>query len=185
MCSYNMMPPFPIYQRIEQEEKRNVKCRGRARATARTVIHSYKSIFVLPREELAPLRDSDKVVCVGRGSSEVSARDSVRALAAECASEEARHGAARCRMTKKTRCRICDLLGENQELRHSCHSTSHLRSGLSYGSFPNMNYVNHGLLNGLYLPQLKDMMLAAYLLRGKDHHRDINMIYMYDIPRYI
>lgn len=32
-----------------------------------------------------------------------------------------------------------------------------------------MNYLNHGLLNGLYLPQLKDMMLAAYLLRGKDH----------------
>jgi len=32
-----------------------------------------------------------------------------------------------------------------------------------------MNYVNHGLLNGLYLPQLKDMMLAAYLLRGNHH----------------
>ncbi|EZA52770.1 hypothetical protein X777_08485 [Ooceraea biroi] len=78
-----------------------------------------------------------------------------------------------CRMTKNTRCRLCDLLGENQELRHPCHLTSHLRSGLSYGSIPNMNYVNHGLLNGLYLPQLKDMMLAAYLLRGKDHYRDI------------
>jgi hypothetical protein len=29
--------------------------------------------------------------------------------------------------------------------------------------------MNYNLLNGLYLPQLKDMMLAAYLLRGKDH----------------
>jgi hypothetical protein len=49
--------------------------------------------------------------------------------------------------------------------------TSHQqRPGLSYGAIPtNMNYVNHGLLNGLYLPQLKDMMLAAYLLRGNHH----------------
>lgn len=73
-------------------------------------------------------------------------------------------------MTKNVRCRICELLGENQALRHSCELTSgHLRPpGLSYATVPNMNYVNHGLLNGLYLPQLKDMMLAAYLLRGKD-----------------
>ena len=74
----------------------------------------------------------------------------------------------------KIRCRICELLGENQGLNHGlshpCHLTNlnHLRPGLNYSPLPNMNYLNHGLLNGLYLPQLKDMMLAAYLLRGKE-----------------
>lgn len=74
----------------------------------------------------------------------------------------------------KIRCRICELLGADQGLNHGlshpCHLTNlnHLRPGLNYSSLPNMNYLNHGLLNGLYLPQLKDMMLAAYLLRGKD-----------------
>ncbi|EGI68138.1 hypothetical protein G5I_03233 [Acromyrmex echinatior] len=72
----------------------------------------------------------------------------------------------------KIRCRICELLGENQGLNHGlshpCHLTNlnHLRPGLNYSPLPNMNYLNHGLLNGLYLPQLKDMMLAAYLLRA-------------------
>ncbi|KYM95467.1 hypothetical protein ALC62_13895 [Cyphomyrmex costatus] len=72
----------------------------------------------------------------------------------------------------KIRCRICELLGEDQGLNHGlshpCHLTNlnHLRPGLNYSPLPNMNYLNHGLLNGLYLPQLKDMMLAAYLLRA-------------------
>ncbi|KMQ92805.1 hypothetical protein RF55_7161 [Lasius niger] len=83
----------------------------------------------------------------------------------------------------KIRCRICELLGEDQGLNHGlshpCHLTNlnHLRPGLNYNSssLPNMNYLNHGLLNGLYLPQLKDMMLAAYLLRGnkKKNHTEI------------
>ncbi|KAI4474981.1 hypothetical protein M0804_014548 [Polistes exclamans] len=76
----------------------------------------------------------------------------------------------------KNRCKICELLGESQipnhGLSHPCHLTNlhqlnhHLAPGLNYNSNPSMNYLNHGLLNGLYLPQLKDMMLAAYLLRG-------------------
>ncbi|XP_043473407.1 uncharacterized protein LOC122505690 [Leptopilina heterotoma] len=75
-------------------------------------------------------------------------------------------------MTKK--CKICELFGENQVanhgLSHPCHlanlqQSNILNLGLNYDS--DTNYVNHGLLNGLYLPQLKDMMLAAYLLRGK------------------
>ncbi|KAG7199432.1 hypothetical protein KM043_014059 [Ampulex compressa] len=75
----------------------------------------------------------------------------------------------------KTPCKICELLGENQlpnhGLSHPCHLTNlhqlnRLDPGLSHDPNPNMNYLNHGLLNGLYLPQLKDMMLAAYLLRG-------------------
>lgn len=84
----------------------------------------------------------------------------------------------------KIRCRICELLGEDQGLNHGlshpCHLTNlnHLRPGLNYSPLPNMNYLNHGLLNGLYLPQLKDMMLAAYLLRGKDQRR-YTEIYVY------
>lgn len=76
----------------------------------------------------------------------------------------------------KNRCKICELLGESQipnhGLSHPCHLTNlhqlnhHLTPGLNYNPSPSMNYLNHGLLNGLYLPQLKDMMLAAYLLRG-------------------
>ncbi|KAK2588349.1 hypothetical protein KPH14_004364 [Odynerus spinipes] len=76
----------------------------------------------------------------------------------------------------KNRCKICELLGESQVpnhgLSHPCHLTNlhqlnhHLAPGLNYSPNPSMNYLNHGLLNGLYLPQLKDMMLAAYLLRG-------------------
>ncbi|XP_024937296.1 uncharacterized protein LOC107264252 isoform X1 [Cephus cinctus] len=75
----------------------------------------------------------------------------------------------------KNRCKICELLGENQVLNHglshpchlsNLHQLNHLNPGLNYNVSPNMNYLNHGLLNGLYLPQLKDMMLAAYLLRG-------------------
>ena len=75
----------------------------------------------------------------------------------------------------KSRCRICELFGENQifnhGLSHPCHlanlhQLNHFNSELNYGSNSNMNYMNHGLLNGLYLPQLKDMMLAAYLLKG-------------------
>ncbi|TGZ37150.1 hypothetical protein DBV15_05856 [Temnothorax longispinosus] len=76
----------------------------------------------------------------------------------------------------KIRCRICELLGEDQGLNHGlshpCHLTNlnHLRPGLN-SPLPNMNYLNHGLLNGLYLPQLKDMMLAAYLLRVGSYDR--------------
>nr|KAF7432408.1 hypothetical protein H0235_005332 [Vespula pensylvanica] len=76
----------------------------------------------------------------------------------------------------KNRCKICELLGESQipnhGLSHPCHLTNlhqlnhHLTPGLNYNPSPSMNYLNHGLLNGLYLPQLKDMMLAAYLLRA-------------------
>lgn len=79
----------------------------------------------------------------------------------------------------KNRCKICELLGESQipnhGLSHPCHLTNlhqlnhHLTPGLNYNPSPSMNYLNHGLLNGLYLPQLKDMMLAAYLLRGKEN----------------
>lgn len=74
-------------------------------------------------------------------------------------------------MTKK--CKICELFGENHVgnhgLSHPCHlanlqQSNILNLGLNYDS--DTSYVNHGLLNGLYLPQLKDMMLAAYLLRG-------------------
>lgn len=78
----------------------------------------------------------------------------------------------------KNRCKICELLGEdhqvlNHGLSHPSHLTNlhqlnHLSPGLNYNPNPNMNYLNHGLLNGLYLPQLKDMMLAAYLLRGNE-----------------
>lgn len=74
----------------------------------------------------------------------------------------------------KTRCKICEVLGESEITReHGLSDPCHLSSlqqlnhfGLSYIPNSNINYANHGLLNGLYLPQLKDMMLAAYLLRG-------------------
>ena len=78
-------------------------------------------------------------------------------------------------MTKK--CKICELFGEtqvaNHGLSHPCHlanlqQSNILNLGLNHGSNSDTNYMNHGLLNGLYLPQLKDMMLAAYLLRGND-----------------
>ncbi|KAK0095986.1 hypothetical protein PV326_006845, partial [Microctonus aethiopoides] len=76
----------------------------------------------------------------------------------------------------KGRCKICELLGETEMTRehglsHPCHLSSlhqlnHLNtSGINCNPNSSINYANHGLLNGLYLPQLKDMMLAAYLLR--------------------
>lgn len=76
-------------------------------------------------------------------------------------------------MTKTARCKICELLGNDQTLSshglsHPCHLTNFPQPPSHHlASSPNINYLNHGLLNGLYLPQLKDMMLAAYLLRGK------------------
>lgn len=76
-------------------------------------------------------------------------------------------------MTKNARCKICELLGKDQALNHGlshpCHLTNLQQLNHYLGPNTGMNYLNHGLLNGLYLPQLKDMMLAAYLLRGKDH----------------
>ncbi|KAI4497849.1 hypothetical protein M0802_006965 [Mischocyttarus mexicanus] len=83
----------------------------------------------------------------------------------------------------KNRCKICELFGEcqipNHGLSHPCHLTNlhqlnhHLAPGSNYNSSPSMNYLNHGLLNGLYLPQLKDMMLAAYLLRAQFSDEDL------------
>ena len=86
----------------------------------------------------------------------------------------------------KNRCKICELLGENVVSSHGLSQPCHLAgvhqlnpdSGfgiggsddgatINFATNPSMNYLHHGLLNGLYLPQLKDMMLAAYLLRGK------------------
>ncbi|CAD6201743.1 GSCOCG00002751001-RA-CDS [Cotesia congregata] len=57
----------------------------------------------------------------------------------------------------KNHCKICELLGERKV------PEDH---GLSHPQNSSIDYANYGLLNGLYLPQLKDMMLAAYLLRG-------------------
>lgn len=83
-------------------------------------------------------------------------------------------GKAAAGMTK-VRCKICELFGESQVLNHglshpchlaNLHQLNHLNPELNYGPSTNMNYMNHGLLNGLYLPHLKDMMLAAYLLKG-------------------
>ncbi|XP_063994011.1 uncharacterized protein LOC135171409 [Diachasmimorpha longicaudata] len=73
----------------------------------------------------------------------------------------------------KSRCKICELLGESEITReHGLSDPCHLSSlqqlnhfGLCYVPNSNIDYANHGLLNGSYLPQLKDMMLAAYLLR--------------------
>lgn len=86
----------------------------------------------------------------------------------------------------KIQCKICELFGDNVEttsehgLSDPCHLSSLYQlnnfcgsAGGGIGGFnclqnnANINYANYGLLNGLYLPQLKDMMLAAYLLRGK------------------
>lgn len=121
--------------------------------TWRKELESYDLSGVKRSIEVAPIRDKfDK--CVVDGDKEIGS------------------------MTK-IRCRICELLGENQGLNHGlshpCHLTNlnHLRPGLNYSPLPNMNYLNHGLLNGLYLPQLKDMMLAAYLLRGKNQRQHI------------
>lgn len=98
----------------------------------------------------------------------------------------------------KIQCKICELLGENMTTRehglsdpchlsslHHLNSLSGIDSGLNFIHNTNLNYANHGLLNGLYLPQLKDMMLAAYLLRGKfvlwPHERYIYFYFPLDI----
>ncbi|KAH0553819.1 hypothetical protein KQX54_004812 [Cotesia glomerata] len=87
-------------------------------------------------------------------------------------------------MTKND-CKICELLGErkvpeNHGLNHPCHLSSlhqlnYLNiNGLNCSQNSSIDYANYGLLNGLYLPQLKDMMLAAYLLRGCKKHPEEN-----------
>lgn len=157
-----------IYQRIEGEEPSEVpwqSARSRAQWYSRVQIYFCNT---WRKELLLEACDLSGVNEVGTDSGQV--RQQVRAGNDD---EEV------CSMTK-IRCRICELLGEDQGLNHGlshpCHLTNlnHLRPGLNYSpGLPNMNYLNHGLLNGLYLPQLKDMMLAAYLLRGKDQRQDI------------
>lgn len=146
--------------------KSRVKCRGRVRAVAHSDIAVYKYIFVIH-----PERRTSALILSG-----VSDRFEVASIRDEHDKCVVDDGEVVGSMTK-IRCRICELLGEDQGLNHGlshpCHLTNlnHLRpgtTGSNYSQLPNMNYLNHGLLNGLYLPQLKDMMLAAYLLRGKD-----------------
>jgi len=150
--------------------KSRVKCRGRVRAVAHSDIVAYKYIFVIPGEKNFR---SNFTIC--RAWTIDRSGTSIWDKFDKCALDD-NEGIDS--MTK-IRCRICELLGEDQGLNHGlshpCHLTNlnHLRPGLNYSSLPNMNYLNHGLLNGLYLPQLKDMMLAAYLLRGKDQRQDI------------
>ncbi|CAG5097711.1 Protein of unknown function [Cotesia congregata] len=85
----------------------------------------------------------------------------------------------------KNHCKICELLGERKVpedhgLSHPCHLSSlhqlnYLNiNGLNCSQNSSIDYANYGLLNGLYLPQLKDMMLAAYLLRGCKKHPEEN-----------
>lgn len=94
------------------------------------------------------------------------------------------------RKMTKDRCKMCELLGERSitadhglsdprhlasfhQLNHRLHSAPSgglvdiglAATTINYATNP--NYLEHGLLSGLYLPQLKDMMLPAYLLRGK------------------
>lgn len=151
--------------------KSRVKCRGRVRAVAHSDIVVYKYIFVIPGEK----NFCSKLAICRAWTIDRSDTDSGQVRQQVHAGNDDEEV---CSMTK-IRCRICELLGEDQGLNHGlshpCHLTNlnHLRPGLNYSPLPNMNYLNHGLLNGLYLPQLKDMMLAAYLLRGNDQRQDI------------
>lgn len=83
-------------------------------------------------------------------------------------------------MTKNDdRCKICHLAGASQVisaaegLSHPCHQSANSHQptspGLNYTlNSSNINHINHApFLHDLHLPQLKDVMLAAYLLRGK------------------
>ena len=57
----------------------------------------------------------------------------------------------------KHRCKICALLGDRQRSCQPGHA----------GVAPAHQLLHHdSILGGAYLQQLKDMMLAAYLLRG-------------------
>lgn len=75
----------------------------------------------------------------------------------------------------KSRCRICELIGENQMLNHglshpchlaNLHQLNHFNLELNYDYNTNVNYMNH-VINGNYLSRLKEMIVTACLLRGK------------------
>ena len=63
----------------------------------------------------------------------------------------------------KNRCKICELLGDKHEI-CQLESLHHQLAG-HFAAYQQQQQ-QPNLLSGLYLQQLKDMMLAAYLLKG-------------------